>query len=58
VTVAINNLHLDVDVVPDPGDPNRRSEHLSERELIERLRPLVRAILQEELDQLRRQHGR
>jgi hypothetical protein len=62
VSVHIDHVQTDLDVRPQAGDGVRSGALASgmngiDRTMLERLRPIVLLILQEELDRLRRQQG-
>lgn len=59
MSVSIDRIDLDLDLMSAASDsaaPARKQA--TNRELIERLRPIVREILRQELEALRSKHGR
>lgn len=60
MTLHVRHAQVTMDILPPrPGDTGAgtANQPLDERTLRERLRPLVLEILQQEMDQMRRQHG-
>jgi hypothetical protein len=58
VPVAIGEMDVDLDLADEPQPGGRGIGRISERELLDRLRPLLLEIVRQEIERLRREHGR